>query len=425
VVWFTNQFENTIGRITGARGMVKQFAGEGISSPRSIIAFSGALWFTNARNDSIGRITTAGQVTNYRGEGIREPHGITAGPDGSLWFTNYGNNSIGRINPNTGQVTNYHEEGAPDRPKISNPESIVSGPDGALWFTNTGIPSIGRITTDGNLSIYYNDALGIPTGLTVGSDGALWATNRWSNSIDRVTTDGVITTFRGEGIDKPERITGGWDGALWFTNLGNKTIGRITTAGVVTTFGADKIPSPGEIANGPAPQRPLWFSVGVAHTLGRMSSIFESAGPPATTPDHTPEMTAATSAPPETAPPPAVTRCDITLTNRAGAPVRLSKTRMSAGDVWDPAPTDEIPNDATLRWASSDAPPGACRNDTDVALRRDGADVTWHVALTLGSDKPELSCTTSDDDYPCTIVRTKTDGDRQVSVTVTLRRRTP
>jgi hypothetical protein len=89
-------------------------------------------------------------------------------------------------------------------------------------------------------------------------------------------------------------------------------------------------------------------------------------------------------------------------------------------------PTDEILDDATLRWTSSDAPPGACRNDTEVALRRDdGPDVTWHVAVTLGRDKPELSCTTSDDDYPCTISETAPTADRQVSATVTLRRRTP
>jgi hypothetical protein len=38
-----------------------------------------------------------GVVTNYTGEGISYPYGITAGPDGALWFTNINHSSIGRI----------------------------------------------------------------------------------------------------------------------------------------------------------------------------------------------------------------------------------------------------------------------------------------------------------------------------------------
>ena len=50
----------------------------------------GALWFTNENNNSIGRITTGGVVTNYTDPSFNFPDGITAGPDGALWFTNAG-----------------------------------------------------------------------------------------------------------------------------------------------------------------------------------------------------------------------------------------------------------------------------------------------------------------------------------------------
>jgi hypothetical protein len=36
-------------------------------------------------------------VTNYTGNGIFVPEGITVGPDGALWFTNYASSTIGRI----------------------------------------------------------------------------------------------------------------------------------------------------------------------------------------------------------------------------------------------------------------------------------------------------------------------------------------
>jgi sugar lactone lactonase YvrE len=93
-----------------------------------------------AGGNSIGRITTTGTVTTYTHGGMREPEGITAGPDGALWSTSYGSSTIGRITT-TGTVTIYRHTG------IDVPGGITAGPDGALWFTNLFNNSIGRITT--------------------------------------------------------------------------------------------------------------------------------------------------------------------------------------------------------------------------------------------------------------------------------------
>jgi streptogramin lyase len=61
----------------------------GMSGPEVMAAGSdGALWFTNNANNSIGRITTTGTVKNYADPSISSPVGIAAGPDGALWFTN-------------------------------------------------------------------------------------------------------------------------------------------------------------------------------------------------------------------------------------------------------------------------------------------------------------------------------------------------
>src|ERR1700680_4336196 len=114
----------------GAAGPgVSAYSDPSISGPQGITAGSdGAVWFTNQNNNSIGRITTAGTVTNYTASTISSPADITAGPDGALWFTNY-DNSIGRITT-AGTVTNYTGIG------ISDPVGITAGPDGAVWFAN-------------------------------------------------------------------------------------------------------------------------------------------------------------------------------------------------------------------------------------------------------------------------------------------------
>ncbi len=55
------------------------------------------MWFTNESDNTIGRIRGSGPVTTYTGPGISEPGAITGGPDGALWFTDEGTNMIGRI----------------------------------------------------------------------------------------------------------------------------------------------------------------------------------------------------------------------------------------------------------------------------------------------------------------------------------------
>src|ERR1039458_7774436 len=109
-----------------------------IGGPAGIVAGpDGALWFTNNGNNSIGRITTTGKVNNYTGMGISSPSAITEGPDGALWFTNQGNNSIGRITTG-GKVTNFTGMG------IDLPAGIAAGSDGELWFTDRDNAQIGR-----------------------------------------------------------------------------------------------------------------------------------------------------------------------------------------------------------------------------------------------------------------------------------------
>jgi virginiamycin B lyase len=272
-LWFTNEMNNTIGRVTTG-GAVTNYTGAG--SPVGIAAGpDGALWFTNFGNKggtgSIGRITTAGAVTDYTGTGVNAPVGIAAGPDGALWFTNFGNNSIGRITTG-GVVTNFTGTG------ISGPGGITAGPDGALWFTNLGNNSIGRITTGGVVTNFTGTGIDDSEWIAAGSDGALWFTNLGNSTIGRITTGGVVTNYTGTGISGPSGIAAGPDGALWFTNQNNNSIGRITTGGVVTNFTGTGISSPEGITAGP--DGALWLTNDGNNSIGRITT---GSNPPPTT----------------------------------------------------------------------------------------------------------------------------------------------
>jgi len=79
-------------------GVITSYSDPRINGPWGITAGpDGAVWFTNDGDNTIGRITTSGAVTSYSDPSISRPLGIAAGPDGAVWFTNGGNNSIGRI----------------------------------------------------------------------------------------------------------------------------------------------------------------------------------------------------------------------------------------------------------------------------------------------------------------------------------------
>src|ERR1700680_512998 len=71
----------------------------------------GNLWFVEELENQIGRITTAGVIAEFSVPTAASAlFGITAGPDGNVWFTEYLGNKIGRITP-TGVVTEFSANG--------------------------------------------------------------------------------------------------------------------------------------------------------------------------------------------------------------------------------------------------------------------------------------------------------------------------
>lgn len=105
----------------------------------------GNVWFTEQEENTIMRITPAGEMKSYRAAapgqaqaGKYGAYGITGGPDGAVWFT-HGAGWIGRI------TTSGIVSGFPLLTPTGEPQIITVGSDGNLWFTEMAANKIGRI----------------------------------------------------------------------------------------------------------------------------------------------------------------------------------------------------------------------------------------------------------------------------------------
>ena len=223
----------------------------------------GNMWFTNNANNSIGRITPGGAVTYFAvptssvspstsGPGL---FAIAAGPDGNMWFTALYENFVGKVTP-AGVITTY-----PVPTANSMPYGVTAGPDGNIWFTLDNANGIGRITPGGVMTEFPIPTPGSPGpteivadnncvmcgfGITAGPLESLWFTIPAANLVGRITMTGVVSTLpvtTAPPVSMPVgtnvtigAITAGDDGNLWITQHNDGKITRLTTAGVATAF---------------------------------------------------------------------------------------------------------------------------------------------------------------------------------------------
>lgn len=237
----------------------------------------GNMWFTNNANNSIGRMTPSGSVAYFAvpttagssstgGPGL---FAIAAGPDGNMWFTEFYANLVGRITP-SGVITTY-----PVPIANAMPFGISAGPDGNIWFVLDNANGIGRITPAGVITEFPIPIPGAtgPTAIaaddncvmcgfaiTAGPLDSMWFTIPAASMVGRITMAGVVSTLpvttappaSTAGAISIGAITAGSDGNLWITQSASGKITRLTTAGVATSFSLPSATSqPTSIAQGP------------------------------------------------------------------------------------------------------------------------------------------------------------------------------
>ncbi len=272
-LWFTEETNNAVGRITPGAVITEFTAGFPTGSPQGIVTGpDGNLWVAMAGGDgAIAQVTKAGVVTEFPVPTPGDPTDIAVGPDKNLWYVDSAANLIGRITPE-GSITEFSD----GLSALSAPSSITKGPDGALWFTEADAGKIGRITTAGDITEFSSGISGssVPKDIVTGPDGNLWFTmNADPGGIGMITPAGDITEFS-SGLTKdsaPLGITAGADGNLWFTESRKPAIGRITTDGHITEYfnGLVSILNPWAITAGPDGN--VWFTGNNPGLLGRIT----------------------------------------------------------------------------------------------------------------------------------------------------------
>lgn len=262
-LWFTEENNNAVGRITPGAVITEFGAGFPTGSPRGIVTGpDGNLWVAMAGGDgAIARVTKAGEVTEFETLTAGDPEDIAVGPDGNLWYVDSAANLVGRIAPE-GSITEF-TDGLSD---AAGPTGIAKGPDGALWFTESAAGKIGRITTAGVITEFSSNISGSsePTDIVKGPDGNLWFTMGGGNgSIGRITPNGDVTEFS-DGLSLlsvPREIAAGPDGNLWFTESAIPgRIGRITTSGEITEYSAGLLSILGPWGIAAGPDGNMWFT---------------------------------------------------------------------------------------------------------------------------------------------------------------------
>ena len=265
-------------------------AGEGANAMAS--GPDGNMWFTNNANNSIGRITPSGAVTYFAvpttsasastgGPGL---FSIAAGPDGNMWFTEFFENLVGKITP-AGVITTY-----PVPTANAMPMGITAGPDGNIWYILDDASGIGRITPAGVITEFPIPTPGATGPATITSDNgclmcgfeitagpleSVWFTIPAANRVGRITMTGVVTTMpvttappastTGTNISIGA-ITAGDDGNLWITQNSDGKVTRLTTAGVATAFALPSANAqPSSIT--PGPDGSLWIGNGTGNAL--------------------------------------------------------------------------------------------------------------------------------------------------------------
>ena len=262
-LWFTEETNNGVGRITPGAIISEFTAGFPIGSPRGIVTGpDGNLWVAQAGGGgAIARVTKAGVVTDFPVPTPGDPTDIAAGPDGNLWYVDPAANLVGRITTG-GSITEFTDGLDP----AAEPTAITKGPDGKLWFTEKGTGRIGKITTGGNITEFTSGLSGSdePADIATGPDGNLWFTlNADPGGIGRITPEGDVMQFSDDLTmnSRPLGIAAGPDGALWFTeSAAPGRIGRISTDGDITEYsnGLLLITNPWFISAGPDGN--MWFT---------------------------------------------------------------------------------------------------------------------------------------------------------------------
>lgn len=187
-----------------------------------IEAPDGSIWWTGMWASIAGRLDPeTGDMQEYHLPPDSRPHGVFPGPDGNIWYTGNSNATIGMIDPETGIVTEYDTE-------AGDPHTGIFHPNGNLYFTAQHAGMLGRLDPEtGELREMRTEPR--PYGIRVGNDGMLWIAYNGTNRIGAMDPDSMeITHYTVPNEEsRIRRLYPDSQGNIWYVNSTQGKIGRL------------------------------------------------------------------------------------------------------------------------------------------------------------------------------------------------------
>lgn len=184
----------------------------------------GSIWWTGMWASIAGRLDPeTGEMQEYHLPATSRPHSILPDEDGNIWYTGNSNGTIGKLDPDTGLVTEYET-------RADDPHTAVFHPNGKLYFTAQRSAMLGRLDpATGTLDEIETRAR--PYGIKVGADGTLWIAYNGTNALAAMEPDSMELRYYEVPHEdsRIRRLDLSSDGRVWYVNSTRGRIGRLDT----------------------------------------------------------------------------------------------------------------------------------------------------------------------------------------------------
>lgn len=182
----------------------------------------GDIWWTGMWASLVGRLDPeTGEMEEYHLPADARPHSIVPDEEGDIWYTGNSNATIGELDPETGRITEYETEAA-------DPHTPVFHPNGKLYFTAQRAGVLGRLDPEtGDLTEIETEPR--PYGIQVDAEGTLWVAYNGTNRIGALDPETMEVRYYTvpDSESRIRRLGLSSDGMVWYVNSTRGRIGRL------------------------------------------------------------------------------------------------------------------------------------------------------------------------------------------------------
>lgn len=159
------------------------------------------------------------------GNDLRNPYGITVGPDGNFYVSGFNSNNIVHFAPDGSYLGIFA-----DATELDDPAGLAWGADGNLYVANNKDDNILRFDPSGAFIDVWSEGgpLDSPEDVVFGPDGNLYISDSTDDQILMVDGDlgGAPTVIINSGLNQPEQLVFDGAGDLFIANGDDNEVAR-------------------------------------------------------------------------------------------------------------------------------------------------------------------------------------------------------